>query len=80
MTNINIIKSIREALQVSQSELAEKFNIPLGSIQSWEHETRRPPAYVPEMMIRICQLESELAMLQRPEEDFQALDDKGANV
>lgn len=76
----NIIRSIREALQLSQSQLADKFNIPVGSIQSWEHETRRPPAYVPEMMIRICQLESELAMLQRPEEDFQALDDKGANV
>lgn len=76
----NIIKSIREALQVSQSELAEKFHIPINSIQSWEHGTRKPPGYVPEMMIRICQLESELAMLQRPEEDFQALDDKGVNI
>lgn len=70
----NIIKSIREALQVSQSELAEKFNIPLGSIQSWEHETRRPPAYVPEMMIRICELEAMLAAASRDEEDFKAMD------
>lgn len=76
----NIIRSIREALQLSQSQLAEKFNIPVSSIQSWEHGLRRPPAYVPEMMIRISQLESELAMIQRPEEDFQALDDKGASV
>lgn len=70
----NIIKSIREALQVSQSELAEKFHIPLGSIQSWEHETRRPPAYVPEMMIRICELEAMLAAASRDEEDFKAMD------
>lgn len=76
----NIFKSIREAMQVSQSQLADKFHIPVGTIQSWELGTRKPPVYVPEMMIRICELESELAMLHRTEEDFQALDDKGVNV
>ena len=34
---MNIIKSIREALQVSQSELADKFNIPIKSIRNREH-------------------------------------------
>ena len=72
----NIIRSIREALQVSQSELSEKFHIPINSIQSWEHGTRKPPGYVPEMMIRICQLESELAAATRLDEDFNALDDQ----
>lgn len=76
----NIIKSIREAMQVSQSQLADKFHIPVGTIQSWEHDTRKPPAYVPEMMIRICELEAMLAAASRDEEDFKALDDKGVNV
>lgn len=73
---MNIIKSIREALQVSQSELADKFNIPIKSIRNWEQEVTTPPAYVPEMMIRICQLEGKIALLKR-EEDFEALDVKG---
>lgn len=72
----NIIKSIREAMQVSQSQLAEKFKIPLKTIQSWESGSRKPADYIPQMMIRICQLESELAMIKR-EEDFKALDDGG---
>lgn len=68
----NIFKSIREAMQVSQSQLADKFHIPVATIQSWELGTRRPPAYVPEMMIRICELETMLAA--RDEEDFKAMD------
>ena len=73
---MNIIKSIRDDLQVSQSELADKFNIPIKSIRNWEQEVTTPPSYVPEMMIRICQLESIIALLVR-EEDFDALDVKG---
>lgn len=73
---MNIIKSIREALQVSQSELADKFNIPIKSIRNWEQGVTNPPAYVPEMMIRICQLEGKIALLKK-EEDFDALDMKG---
>lgn len=76
----NIFKSIREAMQVSQSQIADKFHIPVGTIQSWELGTRKPPAYVPEMMIRICELEAMLAAASRDEEDFKALDDKGVNV
>lgn len=71
---MNIIKSIREALQVSQSELAEKFNIPAKSIRNWEQGVTTPPAYVPEMMIKICQLESKLALAER-DIDYKALDD-----
>lgn len=74
---MSIIKSIREAMQVSQSQLADKYHIPVKSICNWEQGVTKPPAYVPEMMIRIAQLEAELAMLRRQDEDFQALDDKG---
>lgn len=70
------IKSIREALQCSQSELANKFEIPVSSIANWEQGRSNPPAYVVNMMIRICQLESELAAATRLDEDFNALDDQ----
>lgn len=62
--NDNIIKSIREALQVSQSQFSERFNIPVKTVQSWESGIRKPPAYVPEMMLRICELESELEVIK----------------
>lgn len=74
------IKSIREALQCSQSELADKFNIPVSSISNWEQGRSKPPIYVIEMMIRICQLESELAVARRLDEDFNALDDQEGAV
>lgn len=61
----NIIKSIREATQLTQAELAERFNIPIKTIQSWESGIRKPADYIPKMMIRICQLESELALIRR---------------
>lgn len=64
----NIIKSIREATQLTQSQFAERFSIPLKTIQSWESGIRKPADYIPAMMIRICQLESELAILKRGEE------------
>ena len=70
------IKSIREALQVSQSELADKFNIPKKSIANWEQGRSTPPEYVVDMMIRICQLECKLAVATRLNEDFEALDDQ----
>ena len=66
----NLIHSIREAMQVSQGQLADKYNIPVKSIRNWEQGVTTPPAYVPEMMIRIAQLEAELAMLRREHEDF----------
>lgn len=62
------IKSIREGLQCSQSELANKFEIPVSSIANWEQGRSNPPAYVVNMMIRICQLESELALAKRESE------------
>ena len=64
----NIIKSIREATQLTQSQFADRFHIPVKTIQSWESGIRKPADYIPEMMIRICQLEAELAMIIRGEE------------
>ena len=61
----NIIKSIREALQVSQSQFSERFNIPVKTVQSWESGIRKPPAYIPQMLIRICELESELEVIKK---------------
>lgn len=73
----NNFKELRESLKLSQSQFANKFNMPVKTVQSWESGIRNPPKYVLIMMLRICELEAELEMIKR-EEDFQALDDEGA--
>ena len=38
------VKTIREALSMSQSEFASSFRIPLATIKNWEQGRRRPDA------------------------------------
>lgn len=57
----NNFKELRESLKLSQSQFANKFNMPVKTIQSWESGIRNPPKYVLIMMLRICELEAEIA-------------------
>lgn len=40
------IKELRESTGLSQSKFAEKFHIPIGTLQHWEQGVRKPPEYV----------------------------------
>ena len=40
------IKAIRESLNLSQSEFANRFNIPLATVQNWEQGRRKCPEYI----------------------------------
>lgn len=40
------IKQLRESTGLSQSKFAEKFHIPIGTLQHWEQGVRKPPEYV----------------------------------
>ena len=40
------IKEIRQKLNLSQKEFADMLKIPIGTIQHWEQECRKPPDYV----------------------------------
>lgn len=40
------IKAIRAAENLSQTQFAKKYEIPLKSLQNWEQGEREPPAYV----------------------------------
>lgn len=51
------IKEIREKTNLSQSQFAKKFNIPVGTISHWEQGVRNPPEYVVAMIERILELE-----------------------
>lgn len=46
VVNLMIIKQLRESTGLSQSQFAEKFHIPIGTLQHWEQGVRKPPEYV----------------------------------
>lgn len=52
------IKDLRVMTGLSQSKFANKFGIPVRTIQKWEIGQCSPPPYVPEMILKILQFES----------------------
>lgn len=52
------IKELRQESNLSQSIFAQKYNIPVRTIQKWERNGSTPPEYIPEMIDRIIFLEN----------------------
>lgn len=48
--NFMTIKELRESTGLSQSKFAEKYHIPVGTLQHWEQGVRKPPEYVVYML------------------------------
>lgn len=40
-------------MRLSQSQFAEYFEIPLGTLQNWEHHRRQPPEYVIKLIQKV---------------------------
>ncbi|WP_342453208.1 helix-turn-helix domain-containing protein [Jiella mangrovi] len=40
-----LIRTARTALGISQAEFAERFHVPLGTLQDWEHARVTAPDY-----------------------------------
>lgn len=57
MTEKPIIAEICEAYGYSQTALANKFGIPLRTVQNWHAGVRTPPDYVVNMMVRLLIIE-----------------------
>lgn len=45
------IKEIREKMHMSQKQFSEFCKIPVGTIQHWEQECRKPPDYVVQLIL-----------------------------
>lgn len=44
--DITTIKELRESTGLSQAKFAEKFHIPIGTLQHWKQGIRKSPKYV----------------------------------
>lgn len=51
------IKELRERTGLSQRKFAEKFDIPLKTIQTWEFGASEPRPYIISMIVRILDFE-----------------------
>lgn len=47
------IKELRKLTGLSQSKFAERYNIPVRTVQGWEVEKSTPPIYVLTMLERL---------------------------
>lgn len=54
------LKELRKELGLSQAKFAERFGIPLRTVQDWEYGKREIRSYIIDMMCRIIELEKEL--------------------
>ena len=44
------VRDLRKQLGDTQSEFAERYNIPFRTVQNWESGIRKPPAYILELL------------------------------
>lgn len=58
------ITKLREQLNMSQREFADKFCINMHTLQSWEQGWRRTPERYLVLIRRIVELEAQVAELQ----------------
>lgn len=54
------VREIRDRTGLSQSKFAEKFEIPVNTIHTWEAGNSEPRPYILRMMVRILDLEQQL--------------------
>ena len=59
------IHDLRVSQNMSQSQFASYFDIPVSTLQDWEHGRRIPPKYVPKMMQRIIYLEQQIDLVNQ---------------
>lgn len=52
------LKKLRKELGLSQAKFAEKFGIPIRTIQDWEYGKREIRSYIVNMMYKIIELEN----------------------
>ena len=45
------IKEARLTAGLTQKQMSDLFDIPLRTIESWESEVRKPPAYVEKLIV-----------------------------
>lgn len=54
---VSKIKEARKKAKITQEELADRYQIPLRTLQSWELNERKPPEYLVAMVLRLMAID-----------------------
>lgn len=65
VNDMNEIKKWRNNACMTQKEFASKFEIPIRTIENWEEDQRKPPAYVEKLIIEKLKMITEQALPER---------------
>lgn len=63
--DMKTIKELRQQTGLSQRNFAEKFSIPVRTVQKWEIGQATPPPYINTMIERILDLENSLGDIKK---------------
>lgn len=51
MNNNEMIRNLRSEMGLKRKEFAEHFGIPLRTVEDWEADRRKPPEYIPRLLV-----------------------------
>ena len=60
----DLLIELRKQTSMSQKAFAEYFNIPVSTLQDWEHHRRKPSVYLFQMMSRLLEYERKFNKLR----------------
>ena len=63
-TDVDKLKKLRESMNMSQTDFANKFDIPFQTYTQWESGRRQPPEYVVKMIEKVCRQENTIDSLR----------------
>lgn len=62
------IEEIRNLTHLNRTKFAERYGIPLRTVEDWEHGKSNPPAYVVDLLERVVREDEGLHEVEKPSE------------
>lgn len=62
------IEEIRNLTHLNRTKFAERYGIPLRTVEDWEHGKSNPPAYVADLLERVVREDEGLQEIEKPSE------------
>lgn len=59
------IKKLRKDMELSQSKFANKYSLPVRTLQQWEQGRGAPPEYIVIMMEKLYEYEKDIERLKK---------------
>ena len=51
------MEQVRRKSGLTRAAFSRKYNIPIRTLEGWEYGVRQPPAYLPELLERVVEMD-----------------------